>query len=98
MKKMAIVFPLILLLLLIGISCQKITPVVPPAGQLEKIVLEDLSAIPVSYGTLTAVTAHAQYEGWSQLWFVDEMQTIRMVRVQFHFNRIHENVLVIPRK
>lgn len=66
-------------------------------GKLEKITLGDLSAIPLSFGELEAVTAHSQYEGWAQLWFVDEQQTVRMVRVEFHTNRIHENVLVIPR-
>jgi hypothetical protein len=65
---------------------------------LEKIAMENLDKVPLEYGKLISVTTHAQYEGWAQLWFVDDSSTIRMVRVQFHFNRLHENVLVIPRQ
>ena len=66
-------------------------------GELESVFLENLKGIPAEYGTLISVTTHAQYEGWSQLWFVDEENTIRMVRVQFHENRVGKGVLVIPR-
>jgi hypothetical protein len=84
--------------LILFLGCKKVVTESPPPGQLEKITLETLDNIPLEYGKLMAVTTHAQYEGWSQLWFVDDSSTIRMVRVQFHFNRIHENVLVIPRQ
>ena len=92
-----IIFILIALLLLTA-NCRKVVTDVPPPGQLEKISLKHLDLIPLEYGELVSVTTHAQYEGWAQLWFVDEERTIRMVRVQFHTNRLHENVLTIPRK
>ena len=79
------------------ISCESKVKDLPEPGKLEKIQLTDLSGIPLEYGKLINVTTHAAYEGWSQLWFEDENQIIRMVRVQFHYNRIHEMVLVIPR-
>ena len=67
------------------------------SGSLTEVKMKTLSEIPKEYGELKAVTTHAAYEGWSQLWFIDEEKTIRMVRVQFHENRFHEYVLVIPR-
>ena len=90
-------FVLILLLSISIISCESRIKELPDTGKLEKIQLTDLSGIPLSYGKLINVTTHAAYEGWSQLWFEDENNIIRMVRVQFHTNRIHEMVLVIPR-
>ena len=91
-------FILVLLMLIsIMFSCQRIDKVSSVKGELRSIILQDVSAIPAEYGTLVSVTTHAQYEGWSQLWFVAEDSTIRMVRVQFHNNLINNNVLVIPR-
>ena len=78
-------------------GCERTQPLSVQAGDLQKIELSQLDGIPTTFGELVDVTTHAQYEGWSQLWFVDEENTIRMVRVEFHANRIHENVLVIPR-
>ncbi len=98
MKKTFLFFLPVILILITGVFCKKLERPTPPPGQLSKVQLDVLTAIPMDYGKLTAVTAHAQYEGWAQLWFVDSLQTIRMVRVQFHTNRIHEQVLVIPRQ
>ncbi|OGB66064.1 MAG: hypothetical protein A2Y94_14835 [Caldithrix sp. RBG_13_44_9] len=96
-KLLLLLLILVILIMLVSVSCRKVQRPTPQPGQLNKALLEDLTGIPLEYGTLISVTAHAQYEGWAQLWFVDSLQTIRMVRVQFHTNRIHENVLVIPR-
>ncbi len=98
MKKTFLFFFPLILILVLGIYCKKFERPTPPPGQLSKVQLDVLTAIPLEYGKLTAVTAHSQYEGWAQLWFVDSLQTIRMVRIQFHTNRIHEQVLVIPRQ
>ena len=98
---MKIFFQIIFILAVIALlnaNCRKVVTDVPPPGQLDKISLENLELIPLEYGELVSVTTHSQYEGWAQLWFVDEDRTIRMVRVQFHTNRLHENVLIIPRK
>jgi hypothetical protein len=96
-KSIIIIFGFFLVILLF-FNCRKIeSPTTVSEGQLEKVNLMDLSGIPESYGKLMAVTTHAQYEGWAQLWFEDSVQTIRMVRIQFHSNRIHDQVLVIPR-
>jgi hypothetical protein len=88
---------LLFMLVFILCSCQRIEQAPVAQGELKKVLLEDITGIPSEYGTLISVTTHAQYEGWSQLWFVDSTNTIRMVRVQFHDNRIHNSVLVIPR-
>lgn len=85
------------MLVFICCSCQRIDQRYAVKGELKSVLLENVDGIPMEYGTLISVTTHAQYEGWSQLWFVDDNNTIRMVRVQFHDNRISESVLVIPR-
>jgi hypothetical protein len=91
------IFILILLFSFLVISCESRINERSDLGKLEKLQLKDLSGIPLEYGKLINVTTHASYEGWSQLWFEDENNIIRMVRVQFHINRIHEMVLIIPR-
>ena len=97
MKKLLLLIVFITLTILLIISCRRVYLVTPPPGKLTKIQLKELNGIPLEYGTLISVTTHAQYEGWAQLWFVDSLQTIRMARVQFHANQIHDSVLVIPR-
>jgi hypothetical protein len=96
MNKFLIIIILLFSITLL-ISCEKRIKEFPEPGKLEKIQLTDLSGIPLEYGKLINVTTHAAYEGWSQLWFEDENNIIRMVRVQFHTNRINDMVLVIPR-
>ena len=88
---------LIFMLVFILCYCQRIEQTYAVKGDLESVLLEDVSGIPAEYGTLISVTTHAQYPAWSQLWFVDDNNTIRMVRVQFHDNNINKSVLVIPR-
>ena len=88
---------LLFMLIFILCSCQRIDQRQAMKGELQSALLEKIDGIPAEYGTLISVTTHAQYEGWSQLWFVDDVNTIRMVRVQFHENRISKSVLVIPR-
>jgi hypothetical protein len=94
MKKL--VFLLFILVFLLC-YCQRIDQSLNGSGSLHKITIENLNGIPLDYGKLISVTTHAQYEGWSQLWFVDSTNTIRMVRVQFHNDIINPDVLVIPR-
>ena len=97
MKK--VIFLLLVILFLLTISCEKTDQSVPaPKGGLVKIGIDDVSGIPKTFGKLVSVTTHAMYDGWAQLWFEDENQTIRMVRVQFIENRVHEKVLIIPRQ
>ena len=82
---------------LIMFSCQPIDQKAGLKGELISVYLENLKGIPAEYGTLISVTTHGMYEGYAQLWFVDDESTIRMVRVQFHENCVVEGVLVIPR-
>jgi hypothetical protein len=94
---MRLITLLLFALVFIMCSCHRIDQQPVLKGELESVVLENLKGIPAEYGNLVSITTHAAYEGWSQLWFVDDNNTIRMVRVQFHNNRINEDVLVIPR-
>ena len=56
-----------------------------------------LPKIPASYGDLEAVTTVSQYPGWFQLWFVDDVGTIRIVRVQIFSNKMPTDIKVIER-
>jgi len=94
-------FRLLMGILILGvmiISCSKIDHGHELIGDLQYVQLEGLDAIPASYGKLKTITTHSMYDGWAQLWFEDEQQTIRMVRVNFHSRRINEDVLIIKRK
>jgi len=87
-----------LFIMLITVSCTRIEKQSAPQGELKDIVLSELDSIPLEYGKLKSITTHSMYDGWAQLWFEDEQQTIRMVRVNFHSKRIMKDVIVISRK
>jgi hypothetical protein len=59
--------------------------------------VQELTSIPADYGSLIAVTTAAKYSEWAQLWFVDEIGTIRMVRVNWEKNLFLEDPVVITR-
>ena len=96
MKTLYVLITLPFLLLSIT-SCERVGQPVAKVGELVKVELTDMNSIPGDYGELVGVTTHAAYKGWAQLWFEDEDRTIRMVRIEFNNNRVHEDVLVIPR-
>jgi len=98
MKNVFIFILLLSLTIFLTISCEKIPEKeVGQKGKLQKIVIENLNGIPASYGPLFAVTANGSHPGWAQLWFVDDQNTIRMVRVNFHSYEIKENAIAIQR-
>ncbi len=82
---------ILILLIALGISCESTTPVV------DMSVVSQLQSIPAEYGALVSVTTLPEYSNWMQLWFQDDQGTIRMVRVQFISNLIHNDVVVIAR-
>ena len=83
---------------LVTVGCQRIVPEEVEEGQLERINIADVSAIPEAYGKLVSATSVPLYPNIIQLWFEDSLGTIRMVRVGFQENRIFEEVLIINRK
>ncbi len=90
MKRCLLLFT-ILFMLLFFISCER-----TDMGQNLKGIAP-IKDIPLEYGALKGVTTTSDYPGWAQLWFQDEAGTIRMVRVDWMTNRMHEKVLTIPR-
>jgi len=98
MRNLTKIFTILILVFLSISNCKKMeSPTLVPEGQLVKVTLTDITGISDSYGKLIAVTTHAEYKDWAQLWFEDSLQTIRMVRIQFISNQIHNQVLEIPR-
>ena len=95
-KLMNFLLIIIILTTPIIISCQRIDND-KIKGELTTIKLTDLKAIPLDYGKLIAVTSPSNYPDWVHLWFEDENRTIRMIRVGFADDRLHEKVTVIPR-
>ncbi len=96
MKRLSLlIIPLLILIFMIS-SCQRVSS--PLVGELQELKLSNLKGIPLEYGSLISVTTHAAWPGWAQLWFEDDDRTIRVVRVGFLNNKVHETVLVIPRQ
>ena len=96
MKALYVLITLSLVMLTVG-SCERTSQQVPGVGDLRHVDLSDVKYIPENYGELVGVTTQAAFKGWAQLWFEDEGETIRMVRIQFLDGRVQEAVLVIPR-
>ena len=87
---------LIILMVPLILSCQRID--VPQIeGELTTIELTNLKGIPLEYGKLVSVTSPSSHPDWAHLWFEDDKRTIRMVRIGFADDRLHEKVTVIPR-
>lgn len=96
MKKLILLLLLIILTIPLIFSCQRVDTA-SIKGELTTIKLTDLKSIPLDYGKLIAVTSPSNYPEWAHLWFEDENKTIRMIRVGFADDRLHEKVTVIPR-
>ena len=93
MKRKTLFLFTIVVLLLISLQCKKID-----TGSKENVSsVMALNEIPAEYGKLIAVTTVDQYPHWAQLWFEDEQNTIRMVRVQWTQKLMHQEVLTIQR-
>lgn len=91
MRLTKMVIGALIFLVLIAISCERTTP------EVSMDFVSELSSIPLDYGNLISVTTLPEYPNWMQLWFQDDQGTIRMVRVQFMANLIHNDVKVITR-
>ncbi|MDH4155762.1 MAG: hypothetical protein OEW00_00600 [candidate division Zixibacteria bacterium] len=91
MKQLLVLALTVVIIVIVGISCERTD------RELDMTILSDLEGIPMEYGELVAVTTIAKYPEWVQLWFKDEEGTIRMVRIHFEAELIHNDVKVIPR-
>ena len=93
MRKVFILILSILIIIVAGFFCQRTTPI---KGELEEIQLTDLTGIPLEYGSLISVTTQIDYPGLAQLWFEDENKTIRVVRIEFGFNKVKRRLQLFP--
>jgi hypothetical protein len=91
MKKLSMLIFATVVLIAVAISCERTTPVLDVSGVVE------LSNIPANYGSLVSVTTATQFPGWAQLWFQDDMGTIRMIRIQWVEEKMHEEMLILLR-
>ena len=95
MNKIPYLFLAIIIVSSFILSCERVTTSTP--GELQTVKLSNLKGVPLAYGSLISVTAPSGQSRWAHLWFADKDQTIRMVRVGFADNRVHEKATVIPR-
>ena len=86
----------VVFLLSIG-SCTRLEAP-PKGGPVGTEKLPALDSIPLEWGKLVSVSAHASYEGFFQLWFQDESGKIRMVRYSLNERSFVPDAVVIPRK
>ena len=93
MKKYFLIFLMALVSITFLFSCQRIDE----TTELKYDETIEQKGIPLEYGSLVSVTAQAEWPGWAQLWFVDDNNTIRMVRIEFHKGEIPEGVRTISR-
>ena len=91
MPKNFIPIGILIFLIAFGLSCESTSPV------MDMSVVSTLESIPAHYGALISVTTLPEYPNWVQLWFADTQGTIRVVRVQFIADLIHNDVKVIGR-
>jgi hypothetical protein len=81
------------LLICLGFACEKTRD-----PRVDEVAFsEALPEIPASYGDLKAVTSVPQYRGWFQMWFEDDVGTIRIVRVEIFKNQMPGDIKVIKR-
>ena len=93
MKKLLLLVLGLLLLICFFLGCK---PLNTPEEDISTWATE-LKGIPSEYGKLTAVTTITAYPNWAQLWFEDDQNVIRMVRIQWAKGLIHKDVVTIPR-
>ncbi|MBD3403325.1 hypothetical protein GF420_10555 [candidate division GN15 bacterium] len=91
MRRLFVVAALALLIVPLA-SCERTTP--EPTEE----TFPTMAAIPAEFGELEAVTTTETYPRWAQLWFVDTVGTVRMVRVQFVDGKIHQDVRTFARR
>jgi ABC-type Zn uptake system ZnuABC Zn-binding protein ZnuA len=91
MHKRYIIVGLAVVLCLLSVSCQRVTP------QAASSNLVDLKNIPAAYGNLVSVTSIPAYPEWVQMWFQDSAGTIRIIKVSFKDNRMITEATTITR-
>lgn len=90
---------LVVVLMLPALSCTKLPDKTAQGGvALSSEQLSALDSIPAAWGKLVSVTTNPAYPGWFQLWFEDEMSTVRMVTFNFRTGQLDANATVFPRK
>ena len=95
MKYLTLLAFMLVLLLCLTISCERI-PAPDKAFNLGETELINLESIPLEYGKLVSVTSARP--GIAHLWFEDGKHTIRMVHVNYGKGVVPKNVWVINRK
>src|SRR4030042_4235682 len=88
---------LVIVLLLSILSCTRLE-VAPKGGPVGTEKLPTLDSIPLEWGKLVSVSAHASYEGYFQLWFQDENGKIRMVRFSLKERSLVPEAVVVSWK
>jgi hypothetical protein len=92
MRKFSALVVVCILLVGFGVSCEKKSGAWSSDDQTVPI-----GDIPLSYGSLEAVTSVPEYPGWCQMWFEDSVGTIRVVRVHMAQNLMHKKIKTIAR-
>jgi hypothetical protein len=92
-RKASLLVPLVILLAVLLVSCEKTQAPERPLSEIDSGV----KTIPMQYGNLVDVTSVPEHRNWYQLWFQAEDGTIRMVRFRVTDDIIHKVIEEIPR-
>ena len=90
---------LVAILVLINLSCAKLTKEKP--AEVGEVAVEELpykDSIPSNWGKLVTVSSAPGIDHWVQLWFEDEEGNIRMVAYNIVQNRLSSQAKVFRRK
>ena len=94
------IFVVLALLLLLPLSCTKLseesTPKEGEALTIEK--LQQLNAIPSTWGNLVSVSHRPDFKNVFQLWFLDKEGNIRLVAYNMSTAQLLREVKFIPRR
>lgn len=96
MQKFFTFFSLILLVVIITQSCERISPPVQIGGDLKVIDLSGFDYIPIEFGQLIGVTGPVA--GVAHLWFQDDSASIRIIQVNYGKGKLDKNGWIIKRK
>ncbi|NIM20307.1 MAG: hypothetical protein GTO51_08765 [Candidatus Latescibacteria bacterium] len=99
MSRRASIYLGIAVLVILNISCAKLTeekPVTMGAVAVEELPFED--SFPSNWGKLITVSSAPDIRHWVQLWFEDDEGNIRMATYNIIQNELSDQVRVFHRK
>jgi hypothetical protein len=85
------------MVLMLGVSCQRLGEPARGEQALKVQVLEHTGSIPASWGKLVTTSSCPAAKEWIQLWFQDDAGNLRMVAYNLEKNTLLGQAILFPR-